>query len=603
MPSNTTAMDWAIIVDNVEALKLMKEKIRSDSDSGRPNVQTIKPIRTQLSYAAQFQSVRCLKYLVAINNDELSHLDPRGFSSLYYAIRPNVFDRILRYQQKTDDPITGQSTDESVNQQDVAPFLVRQIEIIDILITSGCTQTMHRQGLFNALHIASAVGEHEILRHLLQTPSFEAEINQISAFGWTPLKEAIIRGRPAAVDLLLEHNADQYALWPAKRCHALHICCLYQGSQSVEIAKRLLKDNSSALRHKNHRNSTPLHEASQYGHSKLIELFITAGARLLDIDLDRLTPLGLAVRYRFVLAVALLSRKHKEQKLPFQASSGLWRNPNPFLVPLAIVPPRGRYVSALQYLLAPGVHSPSDEIVHDLVLFQRGLIHIGTYDAPFSASSVQILEILVKNYEHHTRFGVNLCLSLNHAIYRYDSGLHWAIRMANVDAVHCILSQQSGFFKPAWRELIELAYSQRSLGREHVGSEAARKEIISMLREQQFSSHKTLSDRRTRTGQNSSLLLTRFWRTYYSIYGHLEQRQYDRANEWLMEARPTVEPRFLEFRQWYYPRFSLYYVLFGTLWLILIPTLSCYAVVARDPSAHISAANIAYSVTVVVLVS
>ena len=597
MPPNTTAMDWAIIVDNIDALIPMKKKFESDASGGRPDLNAIKPIMTQLSYAAHYQSIRCLKHLLAVNRDEMDYFDARGFSSLYYAIRPNIFDRILRYQHGTED---------STNEQDVAPFMARQIQVIDALLTSRCTLAMHRQSLFNALHVTAAVGEHEVLKHLLQTPFFDTQINESSAFGWKPLKDAIIRGRTTAVDLLLKHNADTNTLWPAQRCHALHVCCLYQGSQSVDIAKMLLGEDSSALRHENCHRSTPLHEASQYGHVRLIELFLAAGARLLDFNIDSLTPLGLAIRFRFVLAVALLSSKHQKQKLPFQASNGLWVNPFEVLSP--IVPRRGRYISALEYLLAPGKHSPSDDIHHDYVSLRiplaRRISDFGTFDIPFSESSAQIIKILVNNYEHRTRFGINLCLSLTHAIYRYDSGLHWAIRMANVDAIGCILSQQGGRpapFKPDWRDLIELAYSQRQLGREHVGTEEAREQVISELREQQSLAYRSKLDNRTR--QNRSLLLARLWRVYYRIYGHLEQREYDRANEWLMEARPRIDPNFLEFRQWYYPRFSLYYILFVILWFILIPMLTCYAIVARDPSVRISAANITYAVIKVILVS
>ena len=597
MPPNTTAMDWAIIIDNIDALTLMNEKIESDGGGGRSNLNGIPPVMTQLSYATHYQSIRCLKYLLALNKDELDSFDTRGFSSLYYAIRPNIFDRILRYQHSTED---------SSNEQGVAPFMTRQIQVIDSLLTSGCTLNMHRQSLFNALHVTAAVGEHDVLKYLLQTPYFDTQINESSAFGWKPLKDAILGGGTAAVDLLLKHNADPDTLWPAQRCHALHVCCLYQGSQSVDIAKILLREGSSALRLRNRRWSTPLHEASQYGHVRLIELFLAAGARLLDFNVDSLTPLGLAIRFRFVLAVALLSSKHREQKLPFQASNGLRINPFEVLTP--IFPRRGRYISALDYLLAPGIHSPSDDIHHDYVPLHipstPRISGIGTFDTPFSESSVQITKILVNNYKHCMRFGTNLRLSLTHAIYRYDSGLHWAIRMANVDAIGYILSQQGGRpapFKPDWRDLIELAYSQRQLGREHIGTEEAREQVISELREQQSLAHRSKFDKRTK--QNRSLLLVRLWRIYYRIYGQLEQREYDRANEWLMEARPGIDPNFLEFRQWYFPRFSLYYILFVILWLILTPMLICYAVVARDPSARIGAANITYAVIMVILVS
>lgn len=588
MPPNTTAMDWAIIANNLPALTLLKEEIDRNNNNG------IRPIMTQLSYAAQYQSIECLKYLCAVNRDELDYFDVRGFSPIYYAVRPNIFDRILRYQPSGEEPSNGQH---------LAPFMAREIQVIEILLESGSNLVVHHQSLFNCLHITAAVGEREILECLLQTPFRDTLINETSAFGWTPLRDAIMRDNTTIVDLLLKHGADPESLWPAQRCHALHVCCMFQGNQSVEVATKLLRDYPSALRHRDCRASTPLHKASQHGHTKLIELFLSAGANLLDINLDTLTPLGLAIRFRFVLAVALLSSKCREQKLPFVASNAFWIISFPVLTPTGFVPLQGRYISVFDYLLAPGYQSPNTEIKHDHVPLQREWSHIGTYDVPFSKPSLKILEILVSNYEHRTRFGINLCLSLTHAIYRYDSGLHWAVRMANLDAITCILSARSRIltpFKPEIRDLIELAYSQRLLGRSHIGSEEAREKVISRLREQQIMEYKSMFD--TRTRQNRFRLLNRLWSIYYRIYGRVEQREYERANDWLLETRPTVDPKFLEFRQWYYPRYSLYSVLFALLWLILIPLLTCYAIVACDPSSGMRAANIAYIVVMVILV-
>ena len=96
--------------------------------------------------------------------------------------------------------------------------------------------------------------------------------------------------------------------------------------------------------------------------------------------------------------------------------------------------------------------------------------------------------------------------------------------------------------------------------------------------------------------------MTQIWRTYY-LYGHLEQKQYERANSWLLEYRPSVEPRFLEFRPWYYAHYSFYAILFITLWLVLTPLLVFFAVIASDPASEISMGNIAYAVIMILLVS
>lgn len=596
MPPHTTPMEWAIMADNVHALRTLKEWTDSRCNNDQSNlVYGVTPVMSHISYAAQYQSIECLRYLLKADKDHLRSFDARGFSSIYYAIRPNIFDRILRYRPNT----KGQNIN-----PDVAPFVTRQIEVVKLLLHSGSGIVLHKKDLFNCLHMTSAVGELEMLRYLLQLQSAEHMVNTVSVFGWTPLKDALMRGDPSLVDLLLVSGADPKFLWPGYEYHALHVCCQVQGPQSVEIAEKLLREDPSALMLQDHNASTPLHEASRYGHLRLIKLFLDRGAKLQAVNKEQLTPLGLAIRYRFVLAVSLLSSACRKQQLPLMAAKSNWFIPFPGgLIPLGVVPLGGRFVSALDFLLSPGRNSPSPDFKYDYDPLQVRKLHIGSYDVPFSDSSKKILKILVTAYEHRTRLGTNFLLNITHAAYRCDTGLHWAARMSNPKIIELMLADKNSLSELSsaeLRDLIEVAFTQRLIGKSHISSEEDRKRSIETLQELQIEKH--ASEAEKRTPKTRFLLLTPIWRTYY-LYGQLEQKQYERANTWLLEYRPSVEPRFLEFRPWYYARYSVYAILFVTLWLILTPLLVFFAVIASDPASEISTGNITYAVIMVLLVS
>ena len=594
MPPHTTPMEWAIMDDNVHALRTMKEWTDSRCNNDQSNfVDGVTPVMSHISYAAQYQSTECLRYL--LEADDLRSFDARGFYSIYYAIRPNIFDRILRYRPNTE----GQNIN-----PDVAPFVARQIEVVQLLLDSGSGTAVHKEDLFNCLHMTAAVGELGMLKYLLQTQFAGDMVNKVSVFGWTPLKDALMRGDPSIVDLLLINGADPKFLWPQYKYHALHVCCQVRGPQSIEIAERLLREDPSALMLQDRMASTPLHEASRYGHLGFIKLFLYKGAKLQAVNMEQLTPLGLAIRYRFVHAVSLLSSTCRKQRLPLMAAKSNWFIPFPGgLTPFGVYPISGRFVSALDFLLSPGRNSPSPHFKYDFDPLQLRKLHIGSYDVPFSASSFKILDILVTAYEHRTRFGTNFLLNTTHAAYRCDTGLHWAARMSNPRVIELMLADKNSLSELSsaeLRDLIEVAFTQRLIGKSHISSEEDRKRSIEILQERQIRKHASEAEKRTR--KTRFLLLTQIWRTYY-LYGHLEQKQYERANSWLLEYRPSVEPRFLEFRPWYYAHYSVYAILFITLWLVLIPLLVFFAVIASDPASEISTGNFAYAVIMILLVS
>ena len=608
MPTNTTALEWAVITDNIDVVLLIEEWISRIGSSAVSN-STLTRTTTLLSYAAQYQSIRCLDHFCqTMTEDQVNSFDLRGFSPFYFAVQPDILGRVLRY-----DSSLTKST------RDVTPFIGRQIEVMSKLIEVGSNRKVHHKNWFTCLHMAAAQGEPEILDYLLESLDKEL-INERSAYGWTPLRDAILRGNVPVFHLLLEKGADRFEIW--KRHDALHLCCMYQGSHAVDMATEILDDSPVALEFKNHESLTSLQLASQYGHIGLIDLFVLRGARLLD-PLFRLTPLGIAIRSRHVLAVALLCLKHREQNAVLMAGAGVLIV-DYFLNRRIRISLTGKYASAIQYLLAPGRHSPNSGVKYDSIPLQTNVILIplnigikhddtprqsgrdvlGCYDTPFSRVSETILDILLQNYEHRVQFRRNFLLACFYPIWRYDSGLRWAVRTSNIVAIKRILEDNRDgrpTFVPDLRDLVELACCQFLQGMSHMGSPELRREVADYLREKQIDEFR--STRLSRIRRRMSQFLHQFWTLYYRVYGDMEQTQYERAITWQLDTRPKFDPRFLEFRQWHSPRFSLYIIVYVIIWALLLPLISCYGILAREPSSHISPANIACTVVAAVLVS
>ena len=603
MPANTTALEWAVIIDNVDAVIVIEEKMRNDRTEAVSN-SALTRTTNLLSYATQYQSLRCLDlFCEAEGGYDVNSFDTRGFSPFYFAVRPDIFGRVLRYDSSLPSSDQGHP-----------PFIAREIGVMKKLQQAGSDLVVHSQRLFSCIHMASAQGELEVLEYLLDAggedlidehTKWRGASSNDTQSKWSPLRDAIIRGRIGAFNILLNRGAcTERVLFTKKNTYdSLHVCCMFPGSQALEVAKKILEVESSALNSRSERLETPLHVAALYGHVKLIDLFISKGARLLVKLPVGLNPLGIAIRARHVLAVALISSKHREQNIALMAGRGAWicRLPQDMRVPL---PLGGRYISALEYLLVPGTHTPNASIKHDKVPRQVDQSIMGCCDIPFSKVSLKIVDILLANYKHKIQFRSNLYLSITYPVYRYDSGLRWAVRTSNYEAVKHILAAQyhdRPLFDVDLRDLIDLACCQLLHGMSHIGSPTTRRDLVEYLRSTQ--SAKFQSKLEGRTHKNPSPTSRQLWRIYYDVYARTEQAQYERAIDWQLEVRPRRDPRFLQFRQWYGRRFSIYIVVYFFLWALLLPTIVCYAIIARDPSSHISPANLVRMVVVVILVS
>jgi ankyrin repeat protein len=147
----------------------------------------------------------------------------------------------------------------------------------------------------------------------------------------------------------MEYGANPNMVWKEKQYHALHVCAMCPGSQAVNFAKKLVARDSFCLERLDYNRSKPLHIAAEYGHQMLANFLVEKGAALLDVNSSGLTPLGMAVKARFIGLTQLLMRKHREQKLE-QIAAGRGMDWSEIQI---------KEASALKFLLTPGKFSPT----------------------------------------------------------------------------------------------------------------------------------------------------------------------------------------------------------------------------------------------------
>lgn len=528
MPPFTTPVDWAIINDNARALQILL-----CTNNNHESYIGSRLGSHPLACAARYQSIKCLKLLCTLFPDQVNTFDRFGYSPFYYAIRADVLEHMLRFVPES---VDFNATTASL------PFILKERRVVEILLEADSNMQVDIRGNFNCLHLASIGCNFQVFELLLHCPCARQFINETSMLGWTPLKDAITEGNQAAFISLLGRGADPNKSWPVKKFHALHLLAIYAKGRFLDMARALLLRDRGCL--KNDCNSeqwTPLHAAAAYGCTEMIDWLIDNGAPLepeaffthhcslpgesllVRKTRQRVTPLGLAVRYKAVAGVHKLCMKHQELELPLNAIKSD-RNYN------------GKRMSALYCHMAPGFDSRSYDLGFDVDLC------VGCYKEPFTDFDRSILAILLQYYQPKRPF--YLRHSTDFVDHKYDSGLYWAVGTANLEAVQMICETDK--FRPPWRMLIHLAHRQRELALEHKVNENQRLELINYLQDVQiFDFEETKSRRLNNRGGKGVLGVT--WKFYYRIYGSVEQNQFRRCNDWRLEHCPFNLPMLFEF--------------------------------------------------------
>ena len=532
MPQGTSAMDWAVIENNLPMLKLMLQ------NSTNPSVA-----KGLLHTACQYLSIECLEYLfehLAIHGQgrsaELSFKS--GYSLLYYSIRPDIFNRLL----------AGINMHTTGDRSRHVTSLQRQLEIIRILQTVDTNINMTPEKSFSVIHLLNAYGEPEVLESILRNEAFHKLIDEPSSESYgsvKPLREAIVRGRVDSLRVLLSQGADFESV--CNSTHAIHVCaqlreravcdiveilisqnpaCIFTRSRNFDIDDKqsgyngyeLLQAQRKKSRKKLLTNATALHWAAYYNNTDLVRLCLSKGLDLLEPDAAGYTPLGLAVASRSVRTVRLLRTEHAQKGLPLQARDlryKIWRSSSAVL-----------YVMTTARLWNP--IEPRDE----------------DSPTPFSRSSQLMIKILVRDYKPTVRFGSN-------SIYRilfhscYEAGVGRAVLGGDPKAIEDILECKSlqapvSVLRSLIQDSLDGIRQSGPIYR-HPSQRDNLQAILEYLIQKYDNEYERVKS------QRESSFASSFWKLYYRSYGDFEENQYQQSLTWQKENEMDRELLWKEF--------------------------------------------------------
>lgn len=298
-PSGRTALEWAISREIFPLVKVL-------FDQAEP--AEVAMDFEHVAYACHYQSIRTLQYMAQKEGfkDLLSQGDTYGRTALFYAVRPEILPRTLRFQADR------ASAEASL----YPPIIARQIEVVSILRDSGSSWEMCHSRAFGVLHVLAADGDESSVHAFLQSFDLKQHLNSINYHGWNPLKDAVALERPMVVKCLLEHGANPRNVCPAYKSSALHSCGVLRDELFESIVGPILNRDDSLVNTQDCWGNTVLHKAAGIGNAQLAEFAIRHGNRLLVKNKPGFTPLGLAIGYRSTKTVRILLAEHRRQGLP-----------------------------------------------------------------------------------------------------------------------------------------------------------------------------------------------------------------------------------------------------------------------------------------------
>ena len=615
--AGSTALDWATENDNVELVQYLVARTSALNTSPTVRFDGVNASGDVLPCAARYYSHETIKTLCpALNPEAINTFDTRGFSAFYYSVRPNLFERILRF-------VPGAVHAPSRTARSL------EIEAIKMLLEAGSNMEVYKENFFKCLHVLASVDDVDIFKVVLEADLREDDpqkrlMNSYSNFrgkyfagtrlGRTPLDVSIKEGNIHTVKLLLDAGAD-----PAK-CqldrssktpvrHALHICAYAPWESAVPLAELIVgKDPSSVHAIHGADKFTPLHEAAWAGQRNLIRFLLNNGSDLTPKS-TLYTPLGAAIASRSITGVRVLAQAHHYAKKGLVATldQKIWRYRAIIYV---------TYHSAITFLLSPGFSSfltprPGDELRlgDEQSKLGASLHQIGCLDYPFSQTSRIILDILLRYYDKADFQWYPFATFWKQDLYPwYSSGLPQVVRLADLELFKMLI--ESGKFNPDYDFLVNVAVRQLIIMDLHIANYDKRMEMINYLRHLQVEQFNSKWDARRSI---SHWPLRYYWRIQFHIWAQPKQRLAnriwdgivsERADEmgdpwrgrWNLSVQATPYEEMIAVPIWLVNSCITWFI-------FLVPMVITTALAARDPASQWSGTETGKLVGVVLLVS
>lgn len=305
---------------------------------------------TPLLVACEMGKTESAKILLE-KGASLKDKTPNLSSALHLAVQGGASSIVTMLLRQGIDPNTaGQGNQTPLH---VAAFHNKG-ELIDMLIDAGAKVNTATKEQLTPLHIASQKGHAEVAQKLLQ---HKANVNLKNKWSKTSLHLAAETGNLAMVELLLSYNADpnstdkekktplhlaalgghlntvksllakksQFGAKDMDGCTAMHYSA---AGGNIKIVKALLvAGKNKNINDKNIWRKTPLHLATENGHSDLMHILLSNGSAINALDNNKDTPLHCACRVGHLNCVSTLVNWSVGEKANLQATNSLKKTP------------------------------------------------------------------------------------------------------------------------------------------------------------------------------------------------------------------------------------------------------------------------------------
>ncbi|XP_020418767.1 ankyrin-3 isoform X2 [Prunus persica] len=140
-------------------------------------------------------------------------------------------------------------------------------------------------------------------------------IKEVDAIGWTPLHYAAFTGNVEATQLLMESDSSaSYIMDLSSKMSALHVAAYAGHTKVMEELIRYQPDTCDLV---NSKGQTVLHSAILGGQGKVVEYILRTPkltGLINEADEDGNTPLHIAVKYKKVEIISILTADHRVDK-------------------------------------------------------------------------------------------------------------------------------------------------------------------------------------------------------------------------------------------------------------------------------------------------
>ncbi|CAL8150496.1 unnamed protein product [Prunus armeniaca] len=139
-------------------------------------------------------------------------------------------------------------------------------------------------------------------------------IREVDAIGWTPLHYAAFTGHVEATQLLLKSDSSTCYMLDESKMSALHVAAYAGHTEVMEELIRYQPDTCDLL---NSKGQTVLHSAILGGQGKVVKYILRTpklAGLINEADEDGNTPLHIAVNYKKVEIISILTADHRVDK-------------------------------------------------------------------------------------------------------------------------------------------------------------------------------------------------------------------------------------------------------------------------------------------------